>query len=226
MSTYNTTAYPIQSYKDLKDAVIEWADRDDDEFIDQVPNFINFAEKELYRTIRYAFLEKEAYLKIVNGQCTIPTDWLQTVGIMTANNYITARETTFEEVNLARHNKFTDELIFARVGKRWFFYPELNANLPNEDGTMDGSQVIINYFADTKEMVNDSDGSTLLTVAPDLLLYTALKHACKFVQDSDGAAGWEQLADDVYAQLKFQNDEMDYQAGIKVVDLGNVNQYW
>ena len=35
---------PINTYGWLKKAVYLWADRDDPEFVNQIPNFINFAE--------------------------------------------------------------------------------------------------------------------------------------------------------------------------------------
>lgn len=220
------TPYPIQTYSNLKDAVAEWIDRDDDEFINQIPNFINFAEKEIYRTLRVPALQKETYIQIVNGQAEIPSDWVESVAMFTANDWIRPRETSFDEIISRKHSLIQDEVLFTRVGRRWFFSPEINASVDIINGVAPKNAMILNYYADTGEMTEDTDQSTLLTLAPDLLLYTALKHACVFVQDKDGEQTWSDKAASAYQQIVQQSNTQDFSASNKVIRMGNVNSYW
>lgn len=226
-----TTPYPINNYGALKKAVSEWADRDDDEFTDQIPNFINFAEKELYRQLRIPPMEKEAYLKITNGQAEVPTDWLTTNYLLTASDYHKARETSFDEVMFRCNQKISEgELVFARAGKRFFFHPEINASLPKIDKfgnyVTNGSEVIIGYFADQPEMQGDQETSTLLTIAPDLMLYTAMKHACAFVQDDEGEKTWQAKQQAAMQQLQEQNTNTDFKGSPLSVHIAPVSTYW
>ncbi|WP_420026121.1 phage adaptor protein [Enterobacter hormaechei] len=55
--------------------------------------------------------------------------------------------------------------------------------------------MIMGYISDTPELVKDSDSCTILTIAPDLLLYMSLKHAALFVQDDEGAQKWGMMAE-------------------------------
>jgi hypothetical protein len=220
------TPYPIQTYSDLKKAVAEWIDRDDEEFVNQIPNFINFAEKEIYRTLRVPALQKETYIQIVNGQATIPSDWIESVAMYSANGWIRPRETSFDEIIRRKHTLNNEEVLFTRVGRRWFFSPEINASITMINGEAPEDAMILNYYADTSEMTEDTDESPLLTLAPDLLLYTALKHACVFVQDKDGEQAWSDKASSSYQQLTQQTKSQDYSASNKVIRLANVNSYW
>lgn len=227
---------PISTYEDLKEAVQLWIDRDDEEFVGQVPNFINFAEKEIYREMRFPPMEKEAYLKIVNGQADIPTDWLESIYMTTCTGWNKVRETSSDEVlyNLNLYpnstSKAVNEIMFCRMGKRFFFYPAIDANLPVTDKLgnqhFDGSEMILGYYADPVELVGDSESSTLLQIAPDLLLYTALKHACSFVQDNDGEQAFTAKADAAMQQMQDQKQQQDFKGSPKVVAIANINTYW
>lgn len=59
-----------------------WADRDDPEFVNQIPNFINFAERK--SIVIYVFLlwKKEVYLDIKDGVAFIPPDYLEAQWMM------------------------------------------------------------------------------------------------------------------------------------------------
>lgn len=225
------TPYPIGNYGDLKKAVAEWADRDDDEFTKQIPNFINFAEKELYRQLRIPPMQKEAYLSIKNGVCEIPTDWLTTCYIISGKNYHKARETSFDEVMFRSNQKVSEgELVFARANKRFFFYPEITATIPAVDEygnyITNGSEMIIGYYADQPELTGDAETSTLLTIAPDLFLYTALKHAMSFIQDKDGESAYQAKQQASMQQLLEQNSNVDFKGSPLAVHLAPVTTYW
>lgn len=194
--------FPISTYGGLKKAVSLWADRDDPEFVEQIPNFIDFGQKEIYRNLRIPTVSKEVYLSIKDGTCHIPPDFLEAQWIMRAKTGQLFKLIGPEEMSALRENgigKHDDTSIkFARFGNRWLFYPLIDADTPvyPDDGAPEipaENSVILSYYADPPELVNDSDTSAILTIAPELLLYFALRHASLFVQDNEGAEKWSAL---------------------------------
>lgn len=229
MAMPNVT-YPINTYGGLKQAVALWMDRDDDEFVNQIPNFINMAEKEIYRTLRHPIMEKEAYLQIISGQANIPTDWLETEYILRCKDGVSMRSTSIEEISGLKNGNLSlmdGETVWARYGKRFFFFPEINANLPTVDQTtgtttMDGTEVIIGYYADQPELMADDDTDALLTISPEYLLYTTLKHASVFVQDDEAENRWSSKAQSVRDELDTQKADEEY-SGSPLVLFGSAS---
>lgn len=213
----------IRTYGDLKNAVALWADRDDDEFVNQIPNFINFAEKEIYRAVRIPRFEREIYLKITNGMAYIPTDLLQVNYIMKAETGQVFRVTSLEELDWLRRGKTThgtafneSEIVWARSTGRFYFYPPITATIP-EGTELTGNEVLCSYYRDTSEMKNDSDSCAILTNAPELLLYTALKHAALFVQDDNSVQKWGALAAASMSDIQKQADMAEYSGSPLVI---------
>lgn len=242
---------PIRNYGDLKEAVSLWMDRDDDEFVKQIPNFIDFGQKELYRNLRIPPLEKEIYLDIKDGIAYIPPDFLEMQFIMRSRTGRTFHVTSPEEISALReaddnpHSVSDRDVKFARFGHRWLFYPMIKADTPYypEDGgyfDKDGnwvpvsgaplvpaeSSVILNYYADPEEMVSDEDTSALLTIAPELLLYFALRHSCLFVQDSDGAEKWSALGQASLEEIVQQYKRSEYKGSPKVIPPRGYNKQY
>lgn len=213
----------IRTYGDLKNAVGLWIDRDDDEFVNQIPNFINFAEKEIYRALRIPKFEREIYLKITNGMAYIPTDLLEIKYMMKAETGQVYRTTSLEELDWLRRGKTThstdfneSEVVWARSTGRFYFYPPITATIP-EGTALTGNEVLISYYRDTAEMVNDTDSCAILTVAPELLLYTSLKHASLFVQDDSGVQKWSALALASMSDISEQAKKAEYSGSPLVI---------
>lgn len=197
-----TPPYPISNYGDLKELVQSWSDRDDDEFCEQIPNFVDFAQKEIYRRLRITPMAKEAYLEIDNGAAYIPSDFLEADYIRFIDNNLLMRETTIEEVVgkvngdlYAKQNVDAEycrlnaiEPVFARMQYRWIFYPAITAPLPTYDASgavvLAGNEVVLGYYGDPVRMSEDSDTSPLITLAPEALLYLTLAHAAVYVNDN------------------------------------------
>lgn len=220
--------YPINTYGWLKQAVSLWADRDDDEFVNQIPNFVNFAEKEIYRNLRVPSIEKEAYLDVKNGVAFIPPDLLEIKYIMLANTGQVARASSPEEIDWLRRGKTTHatdfntgEIVFTRMGSRLFFYPAtVTADVPanNDPATpVPANAMIINYYQDTVEMIKDTDQNVLLTIAPELLLYYTLRHAALFVQDDMAAQKWSAVGKAALDEIVLQAEKMEYSGSPLVI---------
>lgn len=210
----------IQTMGDLKKALALWADRDDPEFLDQCHNFINFAEKDIYRRLKIPSLEREVYLNVHNGIAFIPADLIQIKHVIDNETGSVFRHTSLEEIQWIKQNKRVnetsfnvEETCFCRIGGRLLFAPTLEAP---SDGLMKG-RIIMNYISDTPELLEDNDSCNILTIAPDLMLYMALKHACLFVQDDNGAQKWGTLAEAALAIVQEQANKAEYSGSPKVI---------
>lgn len=218
-----TPKSPISDYNGLVQAVQLWCDRDDDEFCNQIPNFIDFAQHEIFRGERLTFMEKEAYLQVDNGQAYIPSDWMESKYLMFSNGWKKPRETSLDEVLSRKQLKQTlanaDEVVFCRTSTRFLFTPSFDATLPADDGSLDGSQLIICYYGDPNRLSENSMDAAqyLLTVAPDLLLYTTCKHASYFLNDDDSVKRYSQLEQSAMSQFKVQKNQQDYSASSLVI---------
>ena len=213
---------PINTYGWLKKAVSLWADRDDDEFVNQIPNFINFAEKEIYRNLRIPPLEKEVYLDIKDGVAYIPPDYLEAQWMMRAKDGTIFQVTSPEEISYRRQHGTINPshwnnqpVNFARFGSRFIFYPSIEADTPYypDDGSPlipAENSVILSYYADPPEFHEDTDTSAILTIAPELLLYFTLRHACLFVQDDNGVQKWSALGKAILDEMVEQNKKQEY----------------
>lgn len=219
----------IKSYGDLKKAVALWIDRDDPEFVDQIPTFINFAEKEIYRNLRIPRFEREIYLRIREGMAYIPADCVEINYIMHAHTGKVFRTTSPEELDWLRRGMTKNqssfnqqEIVWTRTTGRFYFYPPITANIPTKttdccEETYDGSEVLISYYRDTSEMVEDTDTCAIITIAPELFLYMALKHACLFVQDDNGVQKWGAMANASMAEIDAQAKRMEYSGSPLVI---------
>lgn len=220
---------PINTYGWLKKAVSLWADRDDPEFVNQIPNFINFAEKEIYRNLRIPPLEKEVYLDIKDGVAFIPPDYLEAQWMMRSKDGLIFRVTSLEEVDWLKRNNSVNptnwnqgEVVFARLGSRFIFYPAIEADTPvyPDDGSPEipaENSVILSYYADPPEFWEDSDTSAILTIAPELLLYFALRHASLFVQDDNAVQKWSALGKAILDEVVEQSKKAEYSGSPLVI---------
>lgn len=202
----------IENMGDLKKALSLWCDRDDDEFNNARHNFINFAEKDIYRRLRIPSLERELYLNVNDGVALIPTDTIQIKYIFNRKTFETYRVTGIEEVQAIRRGEYrnpANDVCFARLNQRLLFSTSFDA--PSSDGKKDGD-VVIGYISDTPEMIKDSDSCNILTIAPDLVLYMAMKHACVFVQDDEGAQKYGMLAEAALAVIQEQANKAEFSA--------------
>lgn len=213
----------IDTYGELKNAIQLWCDRDDDEFVNEIPVFVDFAQREIMRTLRIPPFKKEAYLQITDGYAYIPSDYLQGDYIRFTGNDKMVRETSLQEVKYQNQNKYhsevigandvvDDEIIVGVMGPQFAFAPKINCPLPDVDESgnpiCNGTECVISYYWDIPPMQDDSDQSPLLSLAPDLMLYLACANACKFTKDAGDEQSLLQSASGMFKQLEKQNEMM------------------
>lgn len=217
LPTLNTQ---IQNMGDLKKAISLWSNRDDPEFVDQIHNFINFAEKDIYRRLHIPSLQREVYINVQAGIGHVPVDLIQIDYVFNRKTGAFFRVTSPEEIQWIKQNKRVNTTVFNEaetcytfLGSRLFFAPIFDAP---SDGLTDGD-VVMGYVSDTPELVNDEDTCAILTIAPDLMLYSAMKHACIFVQDDEGAQKYGMMAEAALAVIQEQANKAKYSGSPLVI---------
>ncbi|MCX8289121.1 phage adaptor protein [Enterobacter pseudoroggenkampii] len=199
----------IETMGDLKKAISLWMNRDDEEFNNNLQNYINFAEKDIYRRLRIPSLQREVYLDVSDGFAYVPVDTILLKYVFNRKTFETYRVTGLEEIQAIRRGKYvppSNDICFALMGNRLIFSEPLDAP---SDGLTTGD-IILGYVSDSPELIKDSDSCNILTIAPDLVLYMSLKHASAFVQDDEGAQKWGMLAEAAMAIIQEQANNMEF----------------
>lgn len=199
----------IATYADLVNEVKRWLNRDDPDTIDSIPAFINFAEKEIFRVLKLPSYEKLVSLDIKNNKAEVPYDLVQLIEIYTADNRA-GRNTSHRE--LLRHrfdDAKHDAFYYARVGNNYHFH---------DGDDLSSTEVFCHYFHDPEELSYNNQITPLLQVAPDLLLFTALRHGSVFAEDLEKAQYWEQRSDNAMGEIMKQLEDDNMSGSPQVVE--------
>lgn len=204
----------INNYGDLKIAVQTWLNRKDNATINNLPMFINFAEKEFARIVRLPYYEDTINRVVIpdNLFIELPKDFLS-VKHFVVNGKIQTR-TDVETFTRVQHQFSADKMIrdespyyFARIGNRIFTHPALTP----------GDQVSLIYNRDIPEMKEENDCPYSLMIAPDVMLYLCLRHASIFLRDNEQEMYWAQKANDAALSVNQQLDEAEWSGSSLVV---------
>lgn len=203
------------TYNELQTQVAEYLDYYDDELMGKIPNFIGYAEKEAARVLRLP--SNERLIKLVHGNqdgisaVGIPEDFVEVKDMFVMETCEPIKMTVFSALmrKKAGIDKSTEGSgrYYARLGNQFFIYPCLH----------DKETVLMNYYSDPKPLEDGNDTNYLLTIAPELLLYLALKHAMIFLKNEEEAGKYNQLAQNSLEQIRFQIDSMDNKPKMLVV---------
>ena len=199
----------IKNYGDLKTSVINWLNRNDSKTLENIPLFINFAEKAFTRLLKLPFYETQfvAKYKQAIGHIPIPNDFLNMKHLYIDNNHLTRVDVqTFKNIQ-ERDKDATRPHWFTRIGSQIHIYPE-----PAED-----TDVTFIYFRDIVEMKDDFDCPYHLIVSPEIMLYLSLAHASIFIRDNEQHQFWVSKATESAESLKALLDDSEWTGSSLVV---------
>lgn len=222
----------INNYKDLKDSVKTWLNRKDSATVDNIPMFINFAEKQFTRLVKLPYYEARSTFTVDENfnYVIVPPDFLSAKHVMVNGKpYNRADVETFMRLkNLtngsAWQGKATDnnsavilsdqagstsdrQYFFTRIGEQFHFLPTPAL----------GDVIELIYAQDIPEMQFDNDQPYQLLIAPDVMLYLALRHAAIFIRDNEQEQYWMQKATEAADSLNKQLDEAEWSGSSLVV---------
>lgn len=222
----------IDTYKDLKEAVALWLNRKDSATINNIPMFINFAEKQFTRLVKLPYYEVKSEFTIDENfnYVVIPQDFLSAKHIMVngkpynrvdvetfmrmknmsnTRDYVTNKNDPDSGVILSDQAGSTSDksYFFARIGEQIHFLPTPKI----------GDVVEMIYRQDIPEMQFDNDQPYSLLVAPDVLLYLAMRHASIFIRDVEMEQYWMSKAQEAAESVQTQIDEAEWSGSSLVV---------
>lgn len=222
----------IDTYKDLKEAVALWLNRKDSATIDNIPMFINFAEKQFTRLVKLPYYEVKSEFTIDENfdYVVIPQDFLSAKHLMingkpynrvdvetfmrmkhlnNIRDYVTSKNDPDSGVILGDQAGSTSDkaYFFTRIGEQIHFLPTPKV----------GDVVELIYRQDIPEMQFDNDQPYSLLVAPDVLLYLAMRHASIFIRDVEMEQYWMSKAQEAAESVQTQIDEAEWSGSAFVV---------
>lgn len=222
----------IDTYKDLKDAVALWLNRKDSATVDNIPMFINFAEKQFTRLVKLPYYEVKSEFTIDENfdYVVIPQDFLSLKHLMingkpynrvdvetymrmknlnNTRDYVTSKNDPDSGVILSDQAGSTSDkaYFFTRIGEQIHFLPTPKV----------GDLVEMIYRQDIPEMTFDNDQPYSLLVAPDVLLYLSMRHASIFIRDVEMEQYWMSKAQEAAESVQTQIDEAEWSGSAIVV---------
>lgn len=222
----------IDTYKDLKEAVALWLNRKDSATINNIPMFINFAEKQFTRLVKLPYYEVKSEFTIDENfdYVVIPQDFLSAKHMMVngkpynrvdvetfmrmknlnnTRDYVTSKNDPDSGVILSDQAGSTSDkaYFFTRIGEQIHFLPTPKV----------GDVVELIYRQDIPEMQFDNDQPYSLLVAPDVLLYLSMRHASIFIRDVEMEQYWMSKAQEAAESVQIQIDEAEWSGSAFVV---------
>ncbi len=199
------------TYTDLQTSIGNWLVRPD--LSANFPDFITLAEAEIDRVLRRTV----SRATITISQDTTPLDAsvneLRNVRLVTSSPW---QDTAFDVV--------TPEML-ADVRARYS-----TAGRPKAAAVIAGKLVVapapdtvytaeIVYYAKLVPLSSTNPSNVILTEAPDLYLYGALKHSAPFLKNDERLAMWQQLFQDALDQLAARREREEHGANMRPMKL-------
>lgn len=221
----------IENYKDFRDAVALWLNRKDSATIDNIPMFINFAEKQFTRLVKLPYYETTVRFNIDENFnfVVIPQDFLSAKHVMVNGKpYNRADVETFMRLknmgnfsdvqsNATAPNPNQDVLRAGSTSETKYFFTRIGEQIHFLPTPVVGDVVEFIYHQDIPEMRFDNDQPYSLLIAPDVLLYLALRHASIFLRDNEQEVYWMSKAQEAAESMKQQMDEAEWSGSSLVV---------
>lgn len=141
-----------------------------------IPDFVMLAESEIRRDVRVSAMESLVTGVLVAGVLALPGDYLDARRLVVNGlpcDYITPDEFQIQTFQQSKQNVYT------RIG----------SDLHVINGGVQAYSLV--YRKEFAALSADADTNWLLTKAPDVYLFAALKHAAIFLKDAAAAQGYE-----------------------------------
>lgn len=192
----------ITDYATLQTEVANTLARDD--LTAEIPQFIQFAENKLSRTLNLRNEETDLNVAISSGSAAVPTDFKALKFAYFDQSPVEILEwVPLDHLYRSYPNRsesFTPAFISRQAGN-FVFGPS------SKDGTLRGV-----YYA-KQDPLRTTDGSWYVVNAPELLLYGSLLEAVPFIKDDVRIPIWQQFYTDAINTVKEEERHSKYSKG-------------
>ncbi len=199
------------TYSELKEKVISWIDYADEDFCNQLDFFVELAEKEAARLLQLPITENYVELSVKaskGSSCFIPDDYMESKEMFLEGSSELIRQVSLSELLRRKANiDKSSGFVYARKLNSFVFYP----NIPETD------RVHFIYYADLNNLKNADDTSSVLNLAPGLMVYLTVKQGMIFLKNPEEASVFNELAQNELNQLRAHVQRMDNKQKSKII---------
>jgi hypothetical protein len=175
--------------------------------------FIDQAVARIQRTLRLPIMEKSEIYTVTDispDTLVLPTDFLSL-------KYLLTNSGNLEYVDIGTFLATPDA-----VGNNPYMYTRLQGAFKVKNTPADGTQIVMIYYCEIPDLVEDTDTSWLSEVAPDLLTYGALSYAADYFID-ERKPNFEERFGQIYAELEEQARMVEWDQSAMRIQPTNTN---
>lgn len=216
-----TTQTQIGDYQSLILEVQRYLNRNDTKTIEQIPVFINFAEKSIARKLRMPSLESFVEFTLPEleavdpysanteeGWFKIPVDYLEMKSIYITDSF---QATTLDRISIddiIAPTNLTSPTGFGRIADRIYI-----------NGRPNNNKIRMVYYHDTPESGIDYT-SIWYDLAPDVILYESVAEGFDYLYEADKAKYWRDKSSIAIQEIHDMVKKAEWSGGNKRINLG------
>lgn len=188
----------ITSYATLQTEVANTLSRSD--LTAEIPQFIQFAENKLYRTLNLRNEETALSVDVSSGVAAVPADYkaMRFAYYLDGNNACPLNWVAIEDLYREHPDRSNAGIPteISREGANFVFGKVAN----------DGTAVLRGIYYAKQDPLRTTDPSWYVTNAPEVLLYGSLLEAIPFIQNDARIPIWQSFYADAVATLEAENE--------------------
>jgi len=191
---------PVQTYDSLVADVINYSERDDAQFIAQIPSLIYLAEQEIAAQVKTLLQLTVVNTTLVSGSqgavLQKPARWRKTVS-MSVNG----------EPIVKRSQDYVRQFQYEVSSGQPLYYADYDYNNWSLAPVPDQAYPVqITYYSLIQPLSSDNQENLITREAPQALLYGTLLQAQGYLKSLDKIAVWKSYYDTSMAALKAENN--------------------
>lgn len=198
----------IMTYDSLVANIIDYMERNDADFVAQIPNLIALAESSIAAELK-TFLQLIVVETSLSANQTIlnkPARWRKTVSMKVNGEPILLRSQDYVSQYLAESSS-GKPLYYADYDyNNWNFAPAPDTTYPVE----------IIYFAEIQPLDQNNQQNLWTSVAPQAMLYGALLQAQGYLKALDKLQVWKQYYTDAIKAIKNEDNSRRMDRNVSV----------
>jgi hypothetical protein len=186
--TYNSLVLNVQQYME----------RDDEDFIAQIPNLIALAESNIAAELKTYLQLIVVETNLSAGQEVLdkPARWRKTVSMKTNGKPVLLRSQDYVSQYLSESDPGLPKYYADYDWNHWNFAPQPDQDYPVE----------IIYYAEVQPLDETNQQNLWTAVAPQAMLYGTLLQAQGYLKALDKLPVWKQYYTDAIQALKKEDD--------------------
>lgn len=198
----------VMTYNSLVEMVQQYMERNDEDFIAQIPNLIALAESNIAA-------ELKTYLQLIVVETTLsqnqtvldkPARWRKTVSMKINGQPILLRSQDYIAQYLSESDPGQPKYYADYDWNHWNFAPLADAEYPVE----------IIYYAEVQPLDESNQQNLFTAVAPQAMLYGTLLQAQGYLKALDKLPVWKQYYTDALHALKQEDNSRRVDRNVSV----------